>query len=260
MGDSMHDVPALRVGFILEGVTDQETIPVLVAKLIQHPIDSIPIHKETGGFDDFKRRKRVGDPEFKRSWGIFKSYIIALLIEGVDAIVVVVDNDSDDPTYRRWCLLGRSLPFNGYPIQLVDVSDLAEHCDQIYLAMGILEERIGKAYQEGSIPVIIGVAVEMLEAWLLAQPHIVESVLWEPIPLERRTQCDNPEQIVHPKKEIIRPNNGGNDLSREQARQIAKHPDFSPGPVETACPSFARFAEDVRVLSIRVQKRSAAQP
>lgn len=244
----MNNVAPLRIGFILEGVTDQETIPVLVTRLLQRRVDSIPVHKETGGFDDFKRRKRVGNPELRRTWGTFKSYVIALLIEGVDAIVVVVDNDSDDPAYRRWCLLGRNLPFDGYPIQLVDVSDLAAYCDQVHLALDILGERIAKVHQENATPVVIGVAVEMLEAWLLAQPHVVESALWERIPPEKRAWCNTPEQITHPKNEVIRPHNGGGDLSQEQARQIGEHPDFCPEPIETACPSFARFAEDVRVL------------
>jgi len=242
----MNNAVPLRIGFILEGVTDQETIPVLVTRLLQRRVDSIPVHKETGGFDDFKRRKRIGNPELRRTWGTFKSYVIALLIEGVDAIVVVVDNDSDDPAYRRWCLLGRNLPFDGYPIQLVDVSDLAAYCDQVHLALDILGEH--KVHQENATPVVIGVAVEMLEAWLLAQPHVVESALWERIPPEKRARCNTPEQITHPKNEVIHPHNGGGDLSQEQARQIGEHPDFLPEPIETACPSFARFAEDVRVL------------
>jgi len=179
---------------------------------------------------------------------MFKGYVIALLIEKVDAIIVVVDNDCDHPAYRRWCLLGQNLPLNSYPIRLVDVSNLAKHCDQIHLALDTLGERIIRVYKEGVIPVIIGVAVEMLEAWLLAQPHVVESVLWEPIPPQERARCAHPEQILHPKNEIIVPHNGGSGLSREQACQIGAHPGFGPDPVEAACPSFARFAQDVRVL------------
>lgn len=96
---------------------------------------------------------------------------------------------------------------------------------------------------------IIGIAVQMLEAWLLAQPHIVDSVLWDP-PLspEERTRCTEPEQICHPKNEIIRRHNGGSDLSQKQARQIGEHEDFSPEPIAERCPGFARFAQDVSVL------------
>jgi hypothetical protein len=246
----MNDKSPLHIGFIFEGPTDQETIPVLVAKLLQRPIEVTPIEKEAPGFDDFKRpspedlRLRRHGPK----WGMFKSYVIALLIEGVDAIVVVVDNDCDDPPYKRWCLLARNLPSDERPIRLIDVSDLAKYCKDIHLALGILEEHLSKAYQEDTIPVIIGVAVQMLEAWLLARPHVVESVLWDPLAPVERTRCIEPEQIRHPKNEIIHRHNGGSDLSQEQARQIGIHPDFTPGPIETACPSFARFAADIHIL------------
>ena len=248
----MNNTTPLRIGFIFEGATDEETIPVLVAKLLQRPVDSIPVHKQTGGFDDFRRCKQPDDsesaPELARRWGKFKSYVIALLIKEVDAIIVLVDNDSNDPAYKRWCLLGRNLPFDGHRIQLIDVSDMAEHCDQVHLTLSIRERHIAQVRQPGTTPVIIGVAVEMLEAWLLAQPHVVESVLWEEIPPEKRAQCNHPEQITHPKNEMIRPHNGGGGLSQKQAREIGEHPDFFPEPIEAVCPSFARFAQGVRTL------------
>jgi len=246
----MDNQPPLRIGFIFEGPTDEETIPILVAKLLERPIDAISIDKQAPGFDDFKRPRpediRLG--RHRPRWGMFRSYVIALLIEGVDAIVVVVDNDRDDPAYKRWCLLGRNLPFDGRPIRLIDVSDLAQYCEDEHLALNVLEEHLSKAHQDGTIPVIVGIAVQMLEAWLLAQPHIVESVIWESITQDRHAQCSNPEQITHPKKEIIRPHNGGSDLNQKQARQIGEHEDFNPEPIAERCPGFARFAQDVSVL------------
>jgi len=247
----MDNAPLTRIGFIFEGSTDQVIITTLVEKLLERKIDPIPLQKEADGIDDFRRRKRGGNPALDRAWGMFKSYIIALLIEDAHAIIVVVDNDGDQPPGRRWCLLARNLPFDGYAIQLVDVSDLAARCDEMGLALNLLAERITNVHREGSVPVMIGVAVEMLEAWLLAQPHIVESVLWEPLSDEERARCAAPEQIAHPKNEMVRPHNGRSGLSQAQAKQIAAHPEFAPRPIEGACPSFARFADDVRVLSTR---------
>jgi hypothetical protein len=181
---------------------------------------------------------------------MFKSYVIALLIERADAIVVVVDNDRIEPPYtKRWWLLGRRLPFEGYPVRLVDASDVIAQCKQAHLELDDLEQYILKVRQEGIVPVIIGVAVQMLEAWLLAQPEVAENVLWEAITPARRALCMSPEQISHPKNEIIHPHNGGSDLTQTQARQIGGHPGFAPEPIEAACPSFARFAADIRILS-----------
>ncbi len=254
----MDNAPLTRIGFIFEGPTDQVTIPTLVEKLLEREIDPIPLQKEADGIDDFRRRKQGGNPTLDRAWGMFKSYIIALLIQDAHAIIVVVDNDGDQPPGRRWCLLGRNLPFDGYAIQLIDVSDLAAGCGEMGLALNILAERIATVHREGSVPVIIGVAVEMLEAWLLARPHIVESVLWEPFTDEERTRCAAPEQITHPKK-IIRRHNRGSDLGQAQARQIGLHPEFAPQPIREVCPSFARFADDVRALSPRAARDVAEQ-
>jgi len=248
----MNDISPLRVGFIFEGPTEEETIPILVAKLLQRPVDAIPIPKQAPGFDDFRRPSPEQLRRGRRSprWGMFKFYITTLLIKEVDAIVVVVDNDGQEPKYaKRWCLLSRKLPFDRYPIRLVDVSDLAGRCDEIHLALDVFKEHVTQVYQQGTTPVIIGVAVQMLEAWLLAQPHIVQGVLWEPISPKNRARCSNPEQIAHPKNEIIRPHNGGGDLSQRQAEQIGTHLEFAPGPIARACPSFARFARDVHILS-----------
>jgi len=116
----------LRIGFIFEGPTDQETIPVLVAKLLNRPVERIPFNKEAPGFDDFRRRRQGDNPNLNRAWGMLKSYTI---------------------------------------------------------------------------------------------------------------------------NEIIHPHNGGDDLSQGQARQTGEYPGFSPEPIEAACPSFARFAADIRVLA-----------
>ncbi len=91
----------------------------------------------------------------------------------------------------------------------------------------------------------------LLAKWLLAQPHVVEIVLWdEAIPPEKRARCNHPEQITHPKNEMICPHNGGRGLRQEQARKIGEHPDFFPESIEATCPSFARFAQGVRTLVI----------
>lgn len=240
----------LRIGFIFEGPTDQETIPVLVAKLLNRPVERIPFNKEAPGFDDFRRRRQGDNPNLNRAWGMLKSYTIALLIQGADAVVIVVDNDRE-PLHKRWCLLGRNLPFE-YPqrrIEWVDVSGQAAQCSNLYLTLDSLLDRILSTHQAGAVPIVIGVAVQMLEAWLLAQPEVVENVLWDSLSSQDRNRCVTPEAIPHPKNEIIHPHNGGDDLSQGQARQVGEYPGFSPEPIEAACPSFARFAADIRVLA-----------
>lgn len=236
------DDDVLRIGFIFEGSTDEETIPVLVANLLQRPIYPIPVYKEAPGFDGLKRLKKKKG----KAWSVFKGYVIGLLIEEkLDAIIVVVDNDRE-PLYKRWCILGGNLPFEGYPVRLVDASDWAALCKQAQ-RQDIPTGYICKSRQAGVVPVVIGVAVEMLEAWLLAQPDVVEGVLWDsPILPERRARCAAPERILNPKDEIICPHNGGSGLSRKQAQRIGQG--LAPGPIEAACPSFARFANDVRIL------------
>jgi hypothetical protein len=97
------------------------------------------------------------------------------------------------------------------------------------------------ATDEDTIPVIIGIAV-------LAQPDVLESVLWDPLSPQDRARCGDPESIPHPKNEIVRRYNGGDDLSRQQAQEIAEHLDFQAIVIEQTCPSFARFAQDIRVL------------
>jgi hypothetical protein len=116
----------LRVGFIVEGITDEETLPVLVEELLQQPVESVLIRKESGGLGDFKRPRRGRGLDLDRHWGMLRSYIIALLIEGVDAVVIVVDNDSDAPTFKRWCLLAANLPYyyNQAPNQLIEAWSL----------------------------------------------------------------------------------------------------------------------------------------
>lgn len=240
---------ALRIGFIFEGVTDLETIPVLVTKILDRPVTAVRIAKETNGFNDFKRRKQNGRLEIQRSWGALKSYITALIIENVDAIVIVVDNDGETSP-KRWCQIASNLPYYE-PVSVLDACGRAEDARRVNMQAEIqsIIDHILLHKSEGRIPMVIGVAVQMLEAWLLAQPEIVSTVLWEPFTPDELAQCEYPERIAHPKNELIKNNNGGSDLSQKQARAIGQHENFSPVDIESRCPSFGLFAADVRALN-----------
>jgi hypothetical protein len=251
----------LRIGFIFEGETDLETIPALVAKIINHRITPVKIDKETNGFDDFKRRKQNRSfdtqrssedrqlTETQRPWGTLKSYIISLIIKGVDAIVIVVDNDGETLP-KRWCQIASNLPYYE-PISVLDTCGRAGDAHQVNMQTEIhaVIDHILAQKGQGRIPIVIGVAVEMLEAWLLAQPEIVATVLWELFTPDELARCEHPEMITHPKNELIKNNNGGSDLSQKQARLIGQHANFSPVDIERRCPSFGLFVADVGALN-----------
>jgi len=262
----MEERHPIRIGFIFEGPTDEATIPVLVGQLLQRPIHIIPLKKLSFGWSDFKRPiprdLRAGRRGSK--WGTFQSYIQALLIEGAEVIIVVADHDNDEDIgqatplpHKRWCILGQHLPFEiRSDLRLVDrslseaASGRAQVCSDCHLGPDCFPQCISEHYQAGTLPVVIGIARQMLEAWLLAQPEIVESVLWEALTEDERARCVMPEAIAHPKNEIIRRHNGGSDLSQSQADEIGRHRTFNAAAIEARCPSFARFAEDVRVLVV----------
>ncbi len=277
----MNQQEPLKVGYIFEGPTDKGTIPQLVTQVLGRPVEVIPLDKESPGLSDFRRPSPQDIRAGRRGpkWGRFKSYVKALLIKEAKVIVVVVDHDRDEDIghaeplpHKRWCILGQNLPFDEKSkLRLVDTappSDEADEVDEVDDADEETPERraplcharnLGPAcfpdcvveiYEAGTVPVVIGIAKQMLEAWLLAQPDVVVSVLWEPLSEEDRLRCETPETIPHPKNEIIHRYNGGGDLSRQQAEHIGGHPDFSAAVIEARCPSFARFAEDIRILLV----------
>lgn len=260
----------LRVGYIFEGSTDKATIPELVKQLLGRPVKMIPLRKISSGWGDFRRPSPRDLRAGRRSprWGMFKSYVKALLIDKAEVIIIVADHDADEDIghdkpfpYKRWCLLGGNLPFDERPqLRLVDGvhqpeganMNVAERraplCNAYNLGWGCLSDCVEDVYETETVPVIIGIAKQMLEAWLLAQPKVVETVLREPLSEGDRARCAVPEEILHPKNEIIHCYNDDRDLSRSQAEVIGKHPDFSAAVIEKLCPSFARFAEDVHML------------
>lgn len=266
----MNQQESLRVGFIFEGPTDEETIPKLVSQVLDRPVEMIFLRKETTGWSDFRRPSRRDIDAGRRAprWGMFKSYVKALLIEEAKVIVVVADHDGDEEIghaepfpHKRWCILGKNLPFDEkVELRLIDTVPKVEEPDvEVYDYRALQCERCGlgpacfpncvvQAYEAETVPVIIGIAKQMLEAWLLAQPDVIASVLWQPLSDEDRARCETPEAIPHPKREIVHRYNGYEDLSQQQAKQIGEHSEFSAAIIETRCPSFARFAADIRVL------------
>ncbi len=270
----MNQQEPLKVGYIFEGPTDKGTIPQLVTQVLGRPVEVIPLNKESPGLSDFKRPSPQDIRAGQRSpkWGMFKSYIKALLIDGANVIIVVVDHDDDEDIghaepfpHKRWCILGQNLPFDEKSeLRLIDTappSDEADDeadeepperraplCHDCSLGPACFPECVVESYEAGTVPVVIGIAKQMLEAWLLAQPDVVASVLWEPLSEEDRSRCTTPETIYNPKNEIIHRYNGGGDLSEQQAKEIGEHPAFSAAAIEARCPSFARFSADLRVL------------
>lgn len=260
----MHEQEALKVGFIFEGAADEETIPVLVAQLISRSIELVSVTKQSSGWNDFRRPAprdlRAGRRGPK--WGMLRSYVKSLLIDEVQAIVIVADRDRDHSlghgrtiAHKRWCILGENLPFDERPrLRLIDRTaaeaqvSRGQQCDACNLAPICFPDCVSDTYEADTVPVIIGIAKEMLEAWLLAQPEVVETVLWESLCEDDRSRCEDPESIPDPKKEIIRRYNGGGDLSQQQARCIAENPDFSAQAIRPICGSFERLAQDVGIL------------
>ena len=260
----MHEQELLKIGFIFEGPADEETIPVLVAQLLEQPIELVGLTKESSGWNDFRRPSPMDLRAGRRGpkWGMLRSYVKLLLIDQAEAVIIVVDRDSDDDfghndpfPHKRWCILGMNLPFEERPqLRLIDRARLdtedlrGQLCRERSLAPDCFPDCLTDAYEAGTVPVIIGIAREMLDGWLLAQPHVVETVLWERLSEEDRMRCEDPESIRHPKKEITRRYNGGGDLSRQQAEDIAQHPDFSADAIRDVCRSFEHFTQDVHVL------------
>ena len=240
----------LTIGFIFEGPTEEETVPVLLAQILNREIEVKKINKQTPGFNDFKRPIRQPQrAELRGSWGTLKSYILSLLILQVDAIVIVVDNDCEEPAIlKRWSQFARNLPVGIRPLQIIDCSRVVNESLEAGLEVPLVQHIVCAPRPEQT-PVIIGISVQMLEAWLLANPATFQSILWEPFTAQELQRCASPEQIADPVKEILSKRIGQDKLSQKQAKAIAAHPDFSPGPIEARRPSFVGFAGDVRSLA-----------
>ncbi len=195
----------LKIGCIFEGPTDRHVIPVLVSQLLKQPIELIPLRKTSSGWHDFKRPSpqdlRAG--RRRPRWGMFQSYVKSLVIAGAEVIVVVADHDADEDIghaepfpHKRWCMLGQHVPFDTQPhLCLIDAARRAVMCQDHRLGPPCFPDCVTDVYKPDQLLVIIGIAKQMLEAWLLAQPDVVETVLWARLSAQDRARCQTPEAI-----------------------------------------------------------------
>lgn len=101
------------------------------------------------------------------------------------------------------------------------------------------------------VPAVVGVAVEMLEAWLIACPDAWQRVFGQPLP----SLAKDPEQYLHPKNEVVVPfllkYTAHRWLNEELAFDLAVEMGREMETVKQRCPSFRQF--DVALDVIRRQ-------
>ena len=95
------------------------------------------------------------------------------------------------------------------------------------------------------LPVIIGVAVQMLEAWLIACPETFERVFGYRLRLKK-----DPEDYAHPKNEVVIPylekHTDLRRLNEGKARELAQHADVAV--IKRKCNSFREYDSLLDVL------------
>lgn len=100
-----------------------------------------------------------------------------------------------------------------------------------------------------SLPVVVAVAVQMLEAWLIACSEAWKRVFGHPLPPLRKA----PEDYVHPKNEVVLPflreHTTRRWLDEETAFSLAVASQPEIETLKRLCPSFRQFdiaLDDVR--------------
>lgn len=99
----------------------------------------------------------------------------------------------------------------------------------------VIEGRVGRGYRFAAIPLVI---VEMLEAWLIADPLALEKVVGV------KRAFKSPERIRDPKAELRRLLRPLRAYTPEVARRIAQEIDLAT--LARSCPRFARFRAAAR--------------
>jgi hypothetical protein len=108
-----------------------------------------------------------------------------------------------------------------------------------------IEQRLNsEGPASGRRPVTVVVAVQMMEAWLLADRDAVASVVGSRVKLPEFNQ---PEKIRHPKQELTRLLSKAKiSYTSQQAARLADAADVRL--IRERCPSFERFCEAVSQL------------
>ncbi|MCL5044601.1 MAG: DUF4276 family protein [Deltaproteobacteria bacterium] len=107
-----------------------------------------------------------------------------------------------------------------------------------------IEKRLKNIASSERIRVTVVVAVQMMEAWLLADRDAVASVVGSRVKLPEFNQ---PEKIRHPKQELTRLLSKAKiSYTSQQAARLADAADVRL--IRERCPSFERFCEAVSQL------------
>ncbi|MEI2690561.1 MAG: hypothetical protein V9H69_13000 [Anaerolineae bacterium] len=98
------------------------------------------------------------------------------------------------------------------------------------------------------VQAVVAVAVEMLEAWLIACPNAWRRVFGQPLP----SLAKEPEQYLHPKNEVVVPfllrHTAHRWLNEELAFRLAVEMDGEIEALKQRCPSFRQFDAALDVI------------
>ena len=106
--------------------------------------------------------------------------------------------------------------------------------------------------QNLSRPVLVAVAVQMLEAWLIACSDAWKRVFGHPLPPLKKA----PEDYVHPKNEVVLPylleHTTRRWLDEKTAFDLAVESQSELDSIKNLCPSFRRFDAALDVIRERI--------
>ncbi len=110
------------------------------------------------------------------------------------------------------------------------------------------EELRSLTMSDPGVPAVVGVAVEMLEAWLIACPEAWQRVFGRPLP----SLAKDPEQYLHPKNEVVVPfllrYTAHRWLNEELAFYLAVEMGREIETIKQRCPSFRQFDAALDVI------------
>lgn len=113
---------------------------------------------------------------------------------------------------------------------------------------GCVEELKSITMLDLSVPTVVAVAVEMLEAWLIACPDAWRRVFGHPLPrLDKE-----PEHYLHPKNEVVVPyllkHTTYRRLNEEKAFDLAVEARSEIETIRQRCPSFRQYDQALEII------------
>jgi hypothetical protein len=158
---------------------------------------------------EFVRARIRGCRQYVNDPKRYMGYVRSFQWRGVLGGLVIVDNEQDPACVKT--------------LQTITMHDIAVH-------------------------VVIAVAVEMLEAWLIACPNAWRRVFGRPLP----SLGKEPEQYLHPKNEVVVPfllqHTAHRWLNEELAFDLAVEMGDEIETVKQRCPSFRQFDAALDVI------------